>query len=228
MRLLGRIAISLSVVALVVATTGCRKADVVMAPPAATASVGVLPEMSVTPPEWEDTAAELAEVAGDDPTAPRCTGVRLELKTKKDPQQGRLVFVATVINGGTHPVTLVEPGDGSESGWRTPVITWKVTTPDGKLVPRQEYGRCGNMNAISENEIFTLAAGERRVLNEWLGEPAVAPGHYIVRLVYDNDPSRKERGLSLGETRRDVAARLRKSTPCKVESGPVIADLAGP
>ena len=145
-----------------------------------------------------------------------------------EPQQGRLVFVATVINGGTHPVTLVEPGDGSESGWRTPVITWKVTTPDGKLVPRQEYSRCGNMNAISDNEIFTLAAGERRVLNEWLGEPAVAPGHYIVRLVYDNDPSRKERGLSLGETRRDVAARLRKSTPCKVESGPVIADLAGP
>jgi len=194
------------------------------APPrasAAPAGAVVLPGLSLAYTADEDTTAEIAELAGDDPASPRCQGVRLELKTKKDPW-GALVYVATVINGGPHPVTLVEPGDGSLAGWRTPIIAWRVTTADGRLVPREQHSRCGNMNDITEAEIFTLKPGARHVLAEWLRDPEATSGQ-IVRLAYDNDPRRETRagGFFSSSTPEPVMAKIRKSTPCKLLSGPV-------
>ena len=45
-------------------------------------------------------------------------------------------FDATIINQGKKPVTLVLPGDGSESGWRTPVVGWSVVSA---AEPRQTH-----------------------------------------------------------------------------------------
>lgn len=140
---------------------------------------------------------------------------------------GRLTFVATLINDGTRTVTLVAPGDGNDVGWQTPIITWKVETPDGTPITRPPGTWCGNMNRIADSEIFDLAPGERRVLNEWLGEPHAAAGTYVIRLVYENDPSRKPSGVPLGPTSDTTLDGIARSTPCKVESAPVTAELPG-
>jgi hypothetical protein len=63
-------------------------------------------------------------------------------------------ITATITNKGSAPVTLVLPGDGSESGWRTPVVGFssiKVGKDKPKHpadVPRYRGGRCGNINAL--------------------------------------------------------------------------------
>ena len=161
------------------------------------------------------------------PMASRCAGVRLELKTSTNPE-GRITFLGTLINDGTKTVTLVDPGDGSNVGWRTPIITWNVATSDGTLVPPPPQGaRCGNVNRIDDSEIFDLAPGERHVLSEWLGGPHAPAGSYVIRLVYENDPSRKQSGVALGPTSSDALDRIANSTPCKVESAPLTAELPG-
>ena len=185
---------------------------------------GVLPPMSLATSSEEDTAAEIADIAGDDPSSPRCTGMRLELTTKKD-TQGDTAFVATIINGGTKPVMLVEPGDGSDVGWRTPVITWKVTTLAGANVPRPRHARCGNVDGLDEKDVFTLKPGARHVLAGWLGQPSSPGGRYSVRLVYDNDPSRKQQGVAFSPPTAAALALVKKTTVCRVESNAVIADI---
>jgi len=56
---------------------------------------------------------------------------------------------ATLVNRGKREVTLVEPGDGSDCGWRTPLVEWSRRR-------RDNGGRCGNINALKEEEVFTL------------------------------------------------------------------------
>ena len=187
--------------------------------------VGVLPTTGLASSVDEDTAFDIAEMTGDDPAAPRCTDVKLELNVVKD-RAGLQQFQATLINQGKRAVALVDPGDGSESGWRTPVITWKVTTLQGRPVQREDGARCGNMNELEEREIFRLKPGARHVLGPWLGAPHGAEGRFLVRLVYENDPGRKIAGL-LREGTSPVLERVKRTTPCKVESNAVAAVLDG-
>ncbi|MBX3187768.1 MAG: hypothetical protein KF819_12165 [Labilithrix sp.] len=158
--------------------------------------------------------------------ASRCEGVRLELKAETDRGQQR--FVGTLVNTASRSFTLVEPGDGSEVGWRTPTITWKVTTLAGSPVPRVERGRCGNINSIRDKEIFDLAPRGRHVFDEWFGAPDVAPGKYVVRAVYENNPQANLDGVPLGSHSATALARVRKSTPCRVESNAITVDVASP
>ncbi|HEY8078951.1 MAG TPA: hypothetical protein VIF62_32690, partial [Labilithrix sp.] len=106
------------------------------------------------------------------------------------------------------------PGDGSEVGWRTPIVTWDVRTLDGKKV-ELEQGRCGNMNAIHDDEIFALRPGEKRALGDWLGAPPVPPGEYVVRVVYENDPSHD---TGTADIAPETRAKIRQSTACRIAS----------
>src|SRR5687768_12196104 len=45
------------------------------------------------------------------------------------------VFTATLDNQSERTITLVEPGDGSEAGMRTPLLRWAP--------PQTQPGRCG-------------------------------------------------------------------------------------
>src|ERR1051326_5766625 len=79
---------------------------------------------------------------------------------------GEPQIAATVINHSDRSITLVEPGDGSEGGWRTPTLRWIVTPVGGEVLPEQAQLRCGNMNAPDPTEIFTLAAKQEHVIDE--------------------------------------------------------------
>lgn len=199
-------------------------------------ALGLLPGCENTRERGADEAAARIERA-DPPGAtvttspavatkppPRCAGVQLTIEaagTKKD-----RTFVGTIVNGGTTPVVLVMPGDGSEDGDRSPVLTWQAHTLAGKPAKPVEMGGCAWMNPIHESEVFTLAPGERKGLGDWLGAPRVEPGRYVVRLTYDNRPELvvpSRRGHGVDDSA--ALALIRRSTPCTVVSQPLTVDL---
>ncbi len=147
--------------------------------------------------------------------------VELELE-RGDDESGRPRFVASLINRGTLPVLIVQPGDGSRVGWRTPHLRWEVRdAATNELVEEPGGGRCGNMNTIALEKMVTLAPGERCELHDWFGPPHLpAGGTYRITLRYDNDPAAELRGLS-GPHPPDALRLLRRSTPISVVSTPV-------
>ncbi|MBX3207673.1 MAG: hypothetical protein KF764_21670 [Labilithrix sp.] len=131
-------------------------------------------------------------------------------------------FTLTLKNDGTKTLRLVVPGDGSEVGWRTPVVTWSATVHGAPAAPL-EGGRCGMMNRIEANEIITLAPGASRSVKDWVPSPPFATGTYDLKLTYRNDPgleSRKGGGES-----EAVKRLLAGSSSCEVTSNTVRATL---
>ncbi len=135
-------------------------------------------------------------------------GLRAEL----GPGSPNMGSTLTLINDGPKPVKLVVPGDGSEAGWRTPVLSW-VAKKNGKPVAERDGGRCGMMNPIKEDEVFTLAPGERKTIAEWVGRPNVDPGTYEVELRYTNDPTLDARK---GAAATNVEALIGTTDACEV------------
>jgi len=128
-------------------------------------------------------------------------------------------YSLTLTNTSEQPVQLVLPGDGSQVGWRTPILTWTAKS-GGKPIAELAPARCGMMNAIEASEIFTLAPGASRTLVEWLGWPRYAPGTYDLEVRYRNDPSL---GAHKASAAPDVAAKLASSGACDVTSNAIRA-----
>jgi hypothetical protein len=213
-------------VAGVVLTVACARqsppAPVATAQPVEVAAVeaprAMAAEPEPTPPPGESSAEPPEPMPA--PALP-CRDVTLTIKSER--ASGYVTFIGALKNGGSAPVTLILPGDGSTVGWRTPVLTWQASTPSGKPAKPRMVGRCGNVNALQASEVFTLQPGETKELRDWLGEPYVEPGRYVVRLTYENDPTRGLKGIPLGESR--VPTAFRGSAPCRVVSQPLTVDL---
>lgn len=125
------------------------------------------------------------------------------------------VFTAKLINRGTRELTLVAPGDGSDCGWRTPLLEWS-------RVPRDPGGRCGNTNPLKSDDVFKLQPGEARVLKGWLRQPYLSGrGHYRVSLRYTNEPERGIGGIPVGEHDPAALEAVQHSTPVTVVSNAV-------
>jgi hypothetical protein len=182
-------------------------------------AVGAAPAVDDKP------ADDPAKASGD------AGGLVLELKADAEATVGKPVKVtATVVNQGKEAVTLVQPGDGSDFGWRTPVVGWsavKVASADAKAnhpnKPELDHGRrCGNINALKMDEVFTVEPGKKKDLAEWVGQPSMPePGTYKVVFYYANEPGRKWKGVPLGEHDAGAMARVQQSTPCKLKSNEV-------
>jgi len=160
----------------------------------------------------------LAIVLAAAPEAPE-TGLALELKGPATAKKGEPVkLTVTLHNRGKQELTLVQPGDGSECGWRSPVVTWLVDGPK----PRVGFGRCGNVNPLRASEVFVLKPGEKVELGAWVGGPNLTmPGKYSVKLRYVNDPAMKWKGLPLGNHDAAAMERVRRSSAVSVDSNPL-------
>ena len=93
-----------------------------------------------------------------------------------------------IINTGSMTITLVEPGDGSDVGWRTPILSWQVQLV-GSVYKPQGRALCASFNAMRPEEIFELKPGEARLFSAWV--PSVGftqAGTYKLRLKYENVP----------------------------------------
>lgn len=128
-------------------------------------------------------------------------------------------FTVRLVNRGKVAVTLVKPGDGSECGWRTPIITWSVAPAQ----PKARYGRCGNMNPLRPDEIFELKPGERVKLSEWVGGPQMplGPGKYQITVRYRNDPTMDWSKKGLGGHDPVAVKFAGRSTALDIESNAV-------
>jgi hypothetical protein len=140
----------------------------------------------------------------------------------------------SITNDGNRPVTLVKPGDGSESGWRTPVIKWIVTqirndseersTPESK----EPISRCGNINSLSFDEVFILHPGKTREFTDWIDNPGLRkPGVYKLAFSYENNPSVEWQGVPLGLHNPIAMLWAKNSTRCKLESNEIIIEIRG-
>ncbi len=94
-------------------------------------------------------------------------------------------------------VKILQPGDGSKVGWRTPTIRWSVIDlatedvhPDTLPDLKQRIARCGNMNGLNMNSIVTLKP-KNGIKLQWVSEPPIPrkPGKYSVKFYYQHDPN---------------------------------------
>lgn len=150
--------------------------------------------------------------AGLPTPAPPFCGVTLTIAVKPSQIPDGWVEVTGVLkNEGSKPVTLVEPGDGSESGWRTPVLQWRARRIGNgqKEVILDPGPRCGLMNGPDpKREVFVLAPGASRRVRMALVIPRLEPpGPYEVRLLYINDPRIGFRGETLTDPAMSPYAR---------------------
>src|SRR5262245_34421955 len=124
-------------------------------------------------------------------------------------------FVATITNRGSKPVTLVQPGDGSNCRLRTPVVGWSVLEADANaqkhpatVPPFKGFRGCGNINSLRMNEVFTLPPGAGIRLADWIGHPIFEkPGRFRVVFYYHNIPDLELAGIPLGQHDGGVLAR---------------------
>jgi hypothetical protein len=218
-----------SCVALAVAACGTSNAapDAAKAPPPNTQATQPAPFVaggaasgqapSGDEPAMRTTAGVTsAAPAARAPAKASSCGLRATLKALGE-RDGEMTYALTLTNNSKTPVRLVVPGDGSQVGWRTPIITWRATVGDRAVEPL-EAGRCGMMNAIQSDEVFALAPGESRTLRDWLGWPRYAPGSYDIAVTYRNDPTL---GARKGAVAPEVAALLAASSACEITSNTV-------
>jgi hypothetical protein len=151
-------------------------------------------------------------------------GVKADKTTFTMQQLGKVRFTVVLRNEGKVAVTLVQPGDGSDCGWRTPRIWWSVLRADDRTArhaQRQSPNRgrrCGNVNALKSNEVFTLKPGQGRELT-WVGVPHLpGPGTYRMVFCYENVPGLKWRGVPLGKHDPATLKRAQGSHPCLLRS----------
>ncbi len=136
-----------------------------------------------------------------------------------------------INNVGAVPVTLVLPGDGSEVGWRTPVIEWSLTRldlADSKAATPLGFsrGRCGNINRLDPREVFTIKPGENQDISQWVRLPyGMSPGKYRAIFHYSNVPNMKWQGVPLGKHDSAAMRQVKHSTPISLVSNEVIVEI---
>ncbi len=141
----------------------------------------------------------------------------LNLKTGEFPK-----VTATLANRGSEPVVLVLPGDGSQSGDRTPITSWNIAVIWQSRSPEPEpeaVGACGNMNPLMSDEVITLQPGRSQLLEHWVSlQPFRTPGTYSVQFTYRNDPDQKWKTDPSRRHNPEAMQRVRRSTACDLAS----------
>jgi hypothetical protein len=138
----------------------------------------------------------------------------------------------TVTNRGERVVTLVHPGDGSNSRMRTPIIGWSVLTANDakaehpKQVPLYRGGRCGNINALKPNEVFALKKNETKELGAWIGSSSFGQaGTYRVVFYYFNEPGLEWGAIPLGKHDNKAMQMVKNSTQCELISNELLIQV---
>jgi hypothetical protein len=185
--------------------------------------------------------------------APQVPDARLELRLRAVPPKVRrgqpVRWEVTVVNRGRKAATLVQPGDGSDCGWRTPIVEWLI---DGKVGGEIEFrsgevevkkgakpapkpalkpacltgrgrriARCGNINPLKAQEVFDLPPGKEVTFNSWVGSPTLPAGAHKVAVRYFHLPALEWRGSPLGKHDEKAMGRIKGSLPVALESNAV-------
>lgn len=162
---------------------------------------------------------------------PRACDLRLEF-TETSNTTTRFPAKVRLKNLGKSDLTLVMPGDGSSFQWRTPIVGWSFLPADSKeehprQPPRRRDLRCGNINPLKPDDVFTLKPGETKELTQWIAYPyRLLPGKYRVVFYHSNVPELEWSGVPLGKHDADAMRRIRHSTPIALVSNEVLLEIA--
>ncbi|HSK72527.1 MAG TPA: hypothetical protein VK892_12560 [Pyrinomonadaceae bacterium] len=162
--------------------------------------------------------------------SPRSNNIALQISTQKsEVKVGEQISLKAVIsNNDKDVVMLVSLGDGSEHAWRTPLVQWSIIKNDKAAQhpsePKaSEEGRCGLMNALKSDEVFWLASGETKELQNWVYLPPFEePGVYRVAFLYANRPSLKWRNESSLQHNQVAFWRAKHSTETTIVSNELV------
>jgi len=87
---------------------------------------------------------------------------------------------ATITNLRSKRISFVLPGDGSDVGWRSPIVKWSVIPmiEDDHMQEQHDFQfskmlRCGIVNSIKASDIVKLESGENIYIDEWIGYPEI-------------------------------------------------------
>jgi len=116
----------------------------------------------------------------------------------------RLLVKITNRTGGE--VLAVGSLDGSDIGWRWPVVRLTVRDSSGQIVPDKPVARCGNMNPLKSDDFVRLKPGQAfgpfaQANGSFGAESAIdrslwLPGKYELTFTYDTRleaPSKSQR-----------------------------------
>lgn len=130
---------------------------------------------------------------------------------------------AELTNLGDQTLLLVAPGDGSEVGWRTPILTWVLQDLEERPLQEQPWGRCGNMNPLTAEELLIVEPGESFAFSVSAPQ-AVDADRFHATLEYRNDPDHAWKGGELGPHDAGALAAVARSTRCSITSNRVLID----
>ena len=130
-----------------------------------------------------------------------------------------------LTNRSDRPVLVVQPGDGSSHGWRTPILRWKLFELDGTPIETELVGRCGLMGPIWSGELLELEPGASVRFS--IGSPPhrLKPGRYRAVVEYEHDPSRLG---TLARPTMEIAERIGASAAFRCETPPFHLIIAEP
>ena len=136
-----------------------------------------------------------------------------------------------IDNVGPVPVTLVQPGDGSAAGRRTPLTGWSLLAVDSEEKhppgpPAHGGARCRNTSPLQPDELFVLKPGETKDLFQPIVFLRSAmPGRYRVVFYYTNVPDITPAGIGVSQHERGTLERCRRSTPISLVSNEVQVEI---
>jgi hypothetical protein len=137
-------------------------------------------------------------------------------------------FRILITNMGTESITLVDPGDGSEAGFRTPLVSWSVED-NGEPVVQKFLLDDNQINHLEPGAVFTLAPAESHQFKHSIPPIVVhGPGQYEVEFHYKNEPKREWTGIPMGRHDPATMRQIRDSTPCDLTSAPVRFEAIAP
>lgn len=176
-----------------------------------------------------------ATVCFDAPAQPASAGSCPQVRLQLSAPRAELTLSETpkvdarLVNDSSAPVRLVRPGDGSTSGWRTPVIGWSVISSSDQSATHPQFPpiaaapRSGNINSLTRDNLLTLRPGGSEVLGDWIGAPRFPrAGSYRVVLYYRNDPQMPWKGLPLGQHDPEAMRQIRQTASCSLVSNELV------
>ena len=145
---------------------------------------------------------------------------------------------AVIKNKGTQDLQLVLPGEKSHVRFRTPTINWAMIPADEFVEPEKNprniyVARCGSINALTPEEVFTLKPQASQELGQWIYFPTdrVKPGKYYAVLYYNNIPDHgwksAHRPIDSGPVEHDAETmqRVKESDAISLISNPVLVEI---
>ncbi|MCP4438273.1 MAG: hypothetical protein GY810_04950 [Aureispira sp.] len=140
-------------------------------------------------------------------------------------ESGNYLINAQLLNNSTDSLLVVLPGEGSVSGWRTPIMGWSIINLDSNEVHSDNFPSipeltllCANVNQVTEKDLTKIAPASSASLS-WIDFHRVFDvktlnkvGTYSIKLYYKNTPDLDWEKIGYLSYTEEAAIRIKNET----------------